>query len=932
MPPNPRVKKAFRAMKNIGISEEKVKPVLKSLLKLYDKNWELIEEENYRALADAIFEKEEAEVAEHKKPENTEVREVPLVQREEVLEEEAVHEEPERPLKRLRLRYQEGQASPSANNSSAGPSLKRPRQEEEDELPGPRYQNKSQGEANPSTHRNNTQTSPVVSRVKSLAVAKSSHASKLKEPKTEPGGELSPKQKMSGALALIKPKDEPYTDDMPQFEVPIAVIHPEPSNKGDTSSGNASRRLSETSEPLAIELRGGGDSGKHITTSSNGVITSRELVEVQDRRVDIASSPSGEVKVSINCDPALCRSDFHMPSLESVLKMVELKCLKSYKILDPNFSVMKLMKDMCECVLELGTQNSHKLQSTADVAAENDSDQRSMNVNSSNGFMNFEIDAGDVPPKMPQLSPFLGEDSIQAGHIASSGNCGGTPETDQNGIEQTNPWSMEAPCELTLGEIGSFDCLNEFLNSDLGAGEAEPEMPHLTSYIGEDSTRVDHTAPMGNCGIAPESHLEQNNSQSLEVFPYDATPHDVGSVDVIDITKGQENVIVSLVNEVNSKHPPSFHYIVSNVIFQNACVNFSLARIGDGDSCSTCSGDCLSLSTPCACAQVTGGDFAYTKEGLIKEEFLKECISMNRDPKKHRQFFCKECPLERSKNEDIIEACKGHLMRSFVKECWWKCGCNKQCGNRVVQRGISHKLQVFMTPEGKGWGLRTLEDLPQGAFVCEYVGEVLTNIEHFDRVSRSPNGEEHSYPVLLDADWGSLGVLKDEEALCLDATFYGNVARFINHRCFDSNLVEIPIEIENPDHHYYHLAFFTTRNIKAMEELTWGDVDVMCDKAASCIRETTREVLGVLRGRAGRHKGDWWWNEEVMKKVEIKKGAYVKLIESKDEEEKRVNKEVYKVARKEAKLAVTAAKTTTFESLYAGLEEKGGGNRLYRLC
>lgn len=62
MPPNPRVKKAFRAMKNIGISEEKVKPVLKSLLKLYDKNWELIEEENYRALADAIFEKEEAEV------------------------------------------------------------------------------------------------------------------------------------------------------------------------------------------------------------------------------------------------------------------------------------------------------------------------------------------------------------------------------------------------------------------------------------------------------------------------------------------------------------------------------------------------------------------------------------------------------------------------------------------------------------------------------------------------------------------------------------------------------------------------------------------------------------------------------------------------------------------------------------------------------
>ncbi|XP_016540654.2 uncharacterized protein LOC107841174 [Capsicum annuum] len=42
--------------------------------------------------------------------------------------------------------------------------------------------------------------------------------------------------------------------------------------------------------------------------------------------------------------------------------------------------------------------------------------------------------------------------------------------------------------------------------------------------------------------------------------------------------------------------------------------------------------------------------------------------------------------------------------------------------------------------------------------------------------------------------------------------------------------------------------------------------------------------------------------------------------------------EVYKVARKEAKLAVTAAKSATFESLYAGFEEKGGEKRLYRLA
>lgn len=93
--------------------------------------------------------------------------------------------------------------------------------------------------------------------------------------------------------------------------------------------------------------------------------------------------------------------------------------------------------------------------------------------------------------------------------------------------------------------------------------------------------------------------------------------------------------------------------------------------------------------------------------------------------------------------------------------------------------------QVFFTPEGKGWGLRTLEKLPKGAFVCEYVGEILTTKELYERKmqrTRSIDSRKLAYPVLLDAYWCLKGVLKDEEALCLDATFYGNVARFINHR------------------------------------------------------------------------------------------------------------------------------------------------------
>nr|CAB3458794.1 unnamed protein product [Digitaria exilis] len=132
-----------------------------------------------------------------------------------------------------------------------------------------------------------------------------------------------------------------------------------------------------------------------------------------------------------------------------------------------------------------------------------------------------------------------------------------------------------------------------------------------------------------------------------------------------------------------------------------------------------------------------------------------------------------------------------------------------------------HPLEVFLTQEGKGWGLRTLDELPKGTFICEYVGELLTNMELCERASEKALKAGNMYPVDLDADRRSDGVLKDQEVLCLDTTCYGNVARFINHRCYDANLVEIPVEMETPDYHYYHLALFTSKKVDAFEELTW---------------------------------------------------------------------------------------------------------------
>ena len=59
------------------------------------------------------------------------------------------------------------------------------------------------------------------------------------------------------------------------------------------------------------------------------------------------------------------------------------------------------------------------------------------------------------------------------------------------------------------------------------------------------------------------------------------------------------------------------------------------------------------------------------------------------------------------------------------------------CLNRVAQHPLRNKLQVFKTAR-RGWGLRTLNDIPKGGFVCVYTGEIL-NEARADEVSYPKN-------------------------------------------------------------------------------------------------------------------------------------------------------------------------------------------------
>ncbi|KAK1260511.1 Histone-lysine N-methyltransferase SUVR4 [Acorus gramineus] len=811
MAPPQKVVQALNAMKAIGIPVQRAKPVLRDLLKVYENNWELIEEENYRVLADAIFETDDTKEEElvKKKTERSEAK-----------KKEIANDQPaERPRRRLRLAADDGDEPSPMIEKNVASSSKKPRLESfastqictvtesgcqevlseegtQHHLPQTGSNIMDPGEEMPvssptSCGRNGVDDLPLITRRREKGPIASKNVSKaqspapermenptyLKIPKLEPGiAHLPNCAPAQHYLDLVKPKVEMSDELTPSFEVPLAMIHPsDPGPLGNEDDSIQQPDACKDRQSDYVDHREE-EPVQDVTKKGNNLGVAGDAALAAN--VDIVSSASGEVKLSLICDSVHERSDFHMPSLDDVLKLVEDKCLRSYKIIDQNFSLKNIMKEICNSFFELGSNSTtDKQDASIEVIPQLDvlkkSHMQSI-LGAKDDHFSGHVNNNVVSPPGGSHSNF---------HYSSGNDLTSTPFSIKglNGIQHDMP-----PSQSVSGNNGNGEDKNNkgFENSKTVDCSPHSLVVYQGKQIGFDDARPNH--------------------------------------DVNDITKGEERVCISVVNEVTSERcPPSFYYIPRNMIYQHGYVNFSLARIGDEDCCSDCFGNCMSVSIPCACARETWGEYAYTPDGLVKEKFLDGSISQNRNPEKHSLFYCKVCPLERSKSEAMPDSCKGHIVRKFIKECWSKCGCSKECGNRVVQRGITRSLQVFYTSEGKGWGLRTLEEIPRGAFVCEYVGEILTNMELYDRTIQTTGNARHTYPVLLDADWGSEGVLKDEEALCLDATFYGNVARFVNHRCFDANLIEIPVEVETPDHHYYHLAFFTTRKIEPMEELTW---------------------------------------------------------------------------------------------------------------
>jgi len=189
---------------------------------------------------------------------------------------------------------------------------------------------------------------------------------------------------------------------------------------------------------------------------------------------------------------------------------------------------------------------------------------------------------------------------------------------------------------------------------------------------------------------------------------------------------------------------------------------------------------------------------------------------------------CQECGLRQDGKLDSEGCCSGAAGFKFaytkhnklrielgnpIYECNKRCSCGPDCTNRVVQKGRRHKLAIYRTDNGCGWGVKALEKISAGSFVVEYVGEMITSEEAEER-GKKYDAEGRTY--LFDLDFN----LGDENLYTVDAAFYGNISHFINHSC-DANLNIFNVYVDCLDPNMPRLCLFAKREIKKGEQITF---------------------------------------------------------------------------------------------------------------
>ncbi|KAI3723466.1 hypothetical protein L2E82_35063 [Cichorium intybus] len=262
-----------------------------------------------------------------------------------------------------------------------------------------------------------------------------------------------------------------------------------------------------------------------------------------------------------------------------------------------------------------------------------------------------------------------------------------------------------------------------------------------------------------------------------------------------DMSSKKEKLPVFLFNDIDDNHEPMFYEYLTTSVFPPFV--YHLGTKGHGCNCvSGCSDDCL-------CASKNGGEFAYDQSGLLVRG------------------------------------------KPLIFECGPHCRCPATCRNRVSQNGIKNRFEVFRSRE-TGWGVRSLDLIQAGSFICEYTGVILTREQ---TQLFTMNGDNLIYPNRFGerwAEWGDLRQIFSDYVLpsypsvppldfAMDVSRMRNVACYMSHSSCPNVLVQLVL-YDHSNFAFPHLMLFAMENIPPMRELglDYGEADEWTGKLAIC--------------------------------------------------------------------------------------------------
>lgn len=280
-------------------------------------------------------------------------------------------------------------------------------------------------------------------------------------------------------------------------------------------------------------------------------------------------------------------------------------------------------------------------------------------------------------------------------------------------------------------------------------------------------------------------------AQMLKTRPLDVRPR--GYL-CLDISAKKEEMPVLLFNDIDNDQDPLHHqYLVRTVIPQY------VYQVGNNSGCECISG----CSFDCLCIMKNGGEFPYDNKGML---------------------------------------IRG---KPLVFECGPQCRCPPTCRNRVTQKGVASRFEVFRSRE-TGWGVRSLDLIQAGAFICEYAGVVLTR-DQAQVVSMV--GDTLVYPSRFAerwAEWGDLSQIYSDYVrpsypaippldFAMDVSSMRNVACYISH----SNSPNVFAQFVLFDHNnvmFPRTMLFAMENIPPLRELSldYGVAEEWTAKLAIC--------------------------------------------------------------------------------------------------